>query len=76
MSYSLTFLLLQIHVRLNDELKDNVGDFSKLGATTNYDCIHWSCHYCNSRFVSDSQRKTMAQWIVDFGGPADTDKTM
>ena len=57
-------------------MKDNVGDFSKLGATTNYDCIHWSCHYCNNRFVSDSQRITMAQWIVDFGGPADTDKTM
>ena len=76
MSYSLTCLLLQIHVRLNDELKDNVGDFSKLGATTNYDCIHWSCHYCNNRFVSDSQRITMAQWIVDFGGPADTDKNM
>ena len=76
MSYSLTFLLLQIHVRLNDELKDNVGDFSKLGATTNYDCIHWSCHYCSGRSVTPLQRKTMAQWIVDFGGPADTDKTM
>ena len=69
-------LLLFQHCRLNDELMDGACEFSKLAVTTNYDCIHWSCHYCNNRSVSPSQRKTMAAWIVDLGGPPNTNLSM
>ena len=51
-------------------VEEDADFFGEIADSFNYDQVHFSCFYCNDRFVNESQLKVMDAWVVKLGGPS------